>query len=96
MSIALYWSKHENTTNARAIENMTWTKPYYGVQHLNGLTRGIRQITVEDRETSASVWALGPQGFQPIWEEQCNTAADARVKGEAYAQSMGCLIGEQT
>jgi len=70
---------------------MTWTKPYYGVSHLNGLQGGIRQITLTDRGPFVEVWALGPQGFTPIWEEQASTVTEAQAKGEAYARMMGCL-----
>jgi len=70
---------------------MSWTKPYYGVQHLNGLIRGIRQITLTDYGSFVEVWALGPSGFTPIWEEQASTVTEAQEKAESYARSMGCL-----
>ena len=75
----------------------TWTKPYCGVQHLNELTGGIRQITLtnygplESGGDLVEVWALGPQGFTPIWEDKASTVAEAQAKGEAYARSRGCL-----
>ena len=76
----------------------TWTKPYYGVQHLDGLIRGIRQVTLTDYGPRADgsgnfveVWALGPAGFTPIWEETASTVTEAQAKGETYARSMGCL-----
>ena len=76
---------------------MPWSKPYYGVQHLDGLTGGIRQITLtnygplESGGDFVEVWALGPAGFTPIWEETASTVTEAQAKGESYARSMGCL-----
>ena len=70
---------------------LRWTKPYCGVQHLDEPLRGIRQITLTNYETFVEVWALGPQGFTPIWEERTNTVNEAQEKAEAYARSMGAL-----
>ena len=70
---------------------MPWTKPYYGVQHLEGLTRGLRQITLTDYGPFVEVWALGPEGFTPIWEERVSTVTEAQEKAEKYARSMGCM-----
>jgi hypothetical protein len=71
---------------------MSWTKPYCGVQHLNGVMRGLRQVTATDHGTFSEVWALGADGFTPIWEERTSTIEEALTKGESYARSMGCLI----
>jgi hypothetical protein len=64
---------------------MTWTAPYYGVQHLNAqLPRGV-QITVMDYGTFATCWVKPPTGFGGD-EPSFRTAALARAYGEERAR----------
>lgn len=76
---------------SRRLDDATWTQPYCGVQHLNGLPRGW-QISVQDYETFANVFVLGPGGgFTSLAEADCDDVQAARVWGERQAQ---LLIGK--
>lgn len=66
---------------------MRWTQPHHGVQHLEGIeAKGIRQITLCAYGGFVEVYALGPVGFTPVWEEDADTIPEAMTKGEAYAR----------
>lgn len=63
-----------------------WTKPYYGVQHLNNAPHRT-QITVVDRGSFAEVYMLDRdsyRAFTPVKEAHCATAAEARTIGEGW------------
>ncbi len=65
---------------------MKWTKPYYGVQHLEEtLPRGV-QITVTSYETFATCWVKPPDGFGKGEPPMFDTAAQARAYGEKQAK----------
>lgn len=65
-----------------------WSKPYHGVQHLDGVKPGW-QVTVEDHFSWAEVYVL--QGLHSVSESQHATAATARVWGEEQAKRLGVL-----
>ena len=67
---------------------MTWTRPYYGVQHLKPLPRGW-QITVEDWGDWASCWVKPPGSFKDIREQAFLSSANARAWGEEQAKLLG-------
>jgi hypothetical protein len=68
---------------------MTWTSPYFGVQHLNDTPKGV-QITVEDYETMATCSIINFNRERP-WTnsvtERFDTAVRAREWGELKARS---------
>lgn len=65
----------------------TWSKPYYGVQHLDGLRNGF-QVTVTDRGSIAecSVFLPGHQ-FRATTSVHPDAAA-ARIHGESQAVAL--------
>ena len=68
----------------------SWTKPYYGVQHLQQHVPGIRQITLTDYGNSfVEVWALGLEGFTPFWKEHFSTVAEAMAAAQHKAEMLG-------
>jgi hypothetical protein len=67
---------------------MTWSPPFHGVQHLDGLKRGF-QVTVEDRETWAVAYAL--EGLRTLAESDHDTVAQAREWGEERARLLGLV-----
>lgn len=71
----------------------TWTKPYFGVQHLNGLPRGW-QVTVSEYSPGFAQCWVRPEGAgfggQTTNHE---SAAAARHHGE---RQVGLLLGSIT
>lgn len=70
---------------------MTWTNPYYGVQHLNGMKPGVF-ATVSDHDSFAKAYILNLKsgnGFTPIAECEFSTAAEARAWIEQQAKQLG-------
>lgn len=64
-----------------------WTKPYHGVQHLNGLRSGF-QITVNDRDGFAECLVFLPgHGFNAKSTQHAD-AAEARAYGEKQAADL--------
>ncbi|MCG8275376.1 hypothetical protein [Stenotrophomonas sp. NLF4-10] len=64
-----------------------WTKPYHGVQHLNGLRAGF-QITVYDRDGFAECLVFLPgHGFNAKRTHHAD-AAEARAHGEKQASEL--------
>lgn len=59
----------------------TWTKPYYGVQHLGEMS-DLRRASVNDYGTFAEA-LLFTRGIGCI-EQTYSTAAEARAAGEAW------------
>lgn len=80
---------------------MDWTKEYCGVQHLNGLkpvSAGgpIRQITINKyNDKFVEVYALGPAGFTPIWEQTTKTVDEAKRAGEEFARKLKAFTQEE-
>lgn len=65
---------------------LTWTQPYVGVQHLEGLPRGW-QVTVENRGSFSDAYVLAPgHGFTPMAEQTFNNVQAARVWAEQQAR----------
>ena len=66
----------------------TWTEPYYGVQHIDGLPKALgAQIDVQDYGHYAVVTLLRPrQSFTPVREHICGTCDAARQLGEQWAR----------
>lgn len=72
----------------------TWSAPYYGVQHLEGVKRGY-QFTVEDRGAWAESLAFLPgRGFSADRMAHKNVAL-ARSHAEHVAKAMDAFDGEQ-
>lgn len=72
-----------------------WTKPYFGVQHLDGLRRGW-QITVTDRESFAECW-VRPEGAGFNGHTTQHDSADlARQYGEQQAHVMDAYASRPT
>ncbi len=68
----------------------SWTKPFYGVQHLEGLPNAFL-VTVTDRGEWADVAALSLRGdkpFTPVFEQACDTAEEARHAGERFGRML--------
>ena len=60
---------------------MTWTKPYYGVQHLDGVSKAY-QLTVTDHGSFSIGYVLHRHSdtpFTAVAEETFKTAAEARA-----------------
>jgi hypothetical protein len=65
------------------LDEFTWTKPRYGVEHLQQAFPGIRQVTLERHGSSFEVWILGMVGFTPFWRATCTSADSAKRKALA-------------
>lgn len=65
----------------------TWTRPYYGITHLESADRRYR-ATVSDRRTfvTLSLWFPGC-GFSPE-QRTANSVAEAKSEGEAWLGSV--------
>lgn len=63
---------------------MSWTTPYHGVQHLNGLKKGW-QVTVVARCSFAEAYVLPPGTFTTCDQRSFDTAAEACVWAERRA-----------
>lgn len=70
----------------------TWTRPYFGVQHLKGLPTGY-QITVEDcGEGYFECYVLfTPSGFLPVHSAVRKSREKARAWGERKARELGLV-----
>jgi hypothetical protein len=74
-----------------AADPMTWTNPYYGVQHLKETKPGVF-ATVSDHDSFANAFILNLKsgnGFTPIVERDFSTAAEARTWIEQQAKQLG-------
>lgn len=74
-----------------ACKGPSWSRPYYGVQHFNGIPRAY-QITVNDLGTCAEVylldWTKRLQGFTAQRQKTLATAEEARAVGEKWAKEL--------
>lgn len=68
-----------------------WTKPYYGVQHLD--VKRPFQITVADHRTFAELTMFNFEDHGNVWtgakREICDDAKEARKLGEKWATQRG-------
>lgn len=61
----------------------TWTNPYCGLQHMNGLKRGCQISVQEYSESHATAYVLLPGGgFTSAAEGSFDSADSARTWGE--------------
>lgn len=69
---------------------MSWTNPYFGVSHLNGVRREF-QITVNDYGSFALLHVFTPgRGFSAK-ETHHENAGTAMSAGEAEARALGAM-----
>jgi hypothetical protein len=72
-------------------EETMWSKPYYGVQHLEG-TRRFFQVTACDYGAFTEVYVLAPgSGFTAVAQTSFPTAEEARAWGEKMAVDLQAL-----
>lgn len=62
---------------------MSWSEPFYGVQHLDGVRKGF-QVTVEDRDTWSEAWVV--EGLRTLAESSHDTPEQARTWAEGQAR----------
>lgn len=73
----------------------TWTKPYYGVTHLNGLKVGW-QITATEFLLTATVYVKPPGTFTSQDDATFMTIESAKEWGEQKARDLNLFAGAAT